>query len=72
MGRAKKWRVSISENQVVEAPLKMVKDAYDSCKSRDDITMYAPLNLDRGEHRVFKGDGDPPEELMALAYFGMR
>lgn len=70
--RNKRWKVSISENQVVAAPFEMLVDAAIACRERPDIKSHSPLNWDLCEHRVFEGEGDPPKELMDLAYFGRR
>lgn len=70
--RNKRWKVTISENQAVAAPFKMLVLAYKACNERKDISVGIPLNFDTDKWRVFEGKGDPPKELMDLAYFRRR
>jgi len=68
----KRWRVAITESQVVSVSLKQLVKVEKACKARPDIVAFSPLTLDGGEWRVFKGEGEPPQELMELAYSGRR
>ena len=68
--KKKRWRIAISEDQVMRASMKTMVEVVEECEAREDVVVSLSVNLAVSEWRVFRGEGEPPQKLMELAYSG--